>query len=416
MHSALFRLLRPVLLGIALAFGAAPTLAQSPFSAALYVNDDAITNYEVTQQMRFLEFLGATSDSATNSARERAIERLIEDRLQVQEAARLGGRLNPDQVAAGMAEFAARAQLSTDELLTRMQGAGIDRETYEDFVRAGLLWRELVRALYGPQVSITESQIDQALSVEGIQPTTEVLISEIFLPADPQFSDAVQRIIPQIQRIRSEADFANAARQVSAAPSAAQGGRVDRWVNIAAIPPEVGTVMATAAVGTVVGPIDVPGAYAFFQLRARRESRAVPDSAVALVYHRINLPGGRSESNTALVEQLNQQVDSCVDLPATALRAAPQLSESAVGEITAMQSSIDANIRSELERMNPGQISSNLVLDGNLIVLMLCRRSVADEGVPSRDAVRMGLINRALEGHGAIYMQRLRADADIRYP
>lgn len=397
---------------LAASVSATRVLAQSPFAAALYVNDDAITNYEITQKMRFLEFIGVSNPNM----RELAIDRLIEDRLQLQEGTRLGGRVTPDQLDSGMAEFAARAELTPAEMLERMGQVGIDRDTFVSFIRAGIMWRELVRAAYGGQVTITEPMIDQALSVEGVQPVTEVLMSEIFLPTDPQFAEAVARIVPQVQRLRTEADFANAARQVSASPTAPSGGRIERWVNISAMPPAVASVMETAGIGTIVGPIEVPGALAFFQLRARRNTRSVPASAIEMTYHRVTLPGGRSDTNTALVQHVRSRIDSCADFPATMLRAAPQLSNEAVAEIVTTQTALDANTRAELERLNPGEISANLVENNELVVLMLCRRSVALEDMPSRDTVRIALSNRALEGHGAVYMQRLRAQAEIRYP
>ena len=393
-------------------WGAAPARAQSPFAAALYVNDDAITNYEITQKMRFLEFIGAPGDNP----RERAIERLIEDRLQLQEATRLGGRLTPDQVTAGMAEFASRGQMTADEMIARMAQAGIDRETFESFIRSGIIWRELVRATYGAQISITDAAIDQALSVEGIQPTTEVQISEIFLPSDPQFAEAVSRIIPQIQRIRTVTEFANAARQVSAAPTGPSGGQVDRWVNVQAMPPEISGAMATAPIGTVLGPFEMPGAHAFFQLRARRESRSVPAEATEIDYRVALLPGGHSDANTAHVARIRDGVDSCVDFDAQVLREIPTLPSDAVQHVSRRLPELNGPERTELERMNPGQISANMVQDGNLVVLMLCSRSVSGDSVPNREAVREGLLNRALEGRAAIYLQRLRAEADIRYP
>ncbi len=393
-------------------WGVAPARAQSPFAAALYVNDDAITNYEITQKMRFLEFIGAAGDNP----RQLAIERLIEDRLQLQEATRLGGRLTPDQVAAGMAEFAGRAQLTADELLARMAQAGIDRETFDSFIRSGVLWRELVRATYTSQINITDAAIDQALSVEGIQPTTEVLISEILLPSDPQFAETVSRIIPQIQRIRTETEFANAARQVSAAPTGPSGGQVDRWINVQAMPPEISGAMASAPIGTVMGPFEMPGAHAFFQLRGRRESRSVPADATAVDYRVALLPGGHSDANTTQLAQVREGVDSCVDFDAQVLRAFPTLPSDAVQHLNRRLPELSGAERAELERMNPGQISANLVQDGNLVVLMLCSRSVTGESVPNRAAVREALLNRALEGRAAIYLQRLRAEADIRYP
>lgn len=387
-----------------------PAAAQSLFAAALYVNDEPITNYQINQKRLFLEFIGAAGEDP----RATAIERLIEDRLMQQEARRLGGRVTRDMVQAGLEEFAARAELTAEELLARTAEAGIDAETVQDFVRTGVLWRELVRQAYGGQVSVSEAQVDQARSVEGVRPTVEVLISELFLPTDPQFAQALERIIPQIQRIRTETEFANAARQVSAAPSAAQGGRVDRWIDVAGVPAPLGPALAQSPVGSLIGPLEQPGSLAFFMLRGRRDSRTVPPEAIELDYRRVALPGGRSEANLARVAQLRDLSDSCADFPGHALRLAPELPADAVATRVSRLPQVPAAERSELERMNPGQISANMVEGGALVVLMLCARSAVAEGAPAREEVRLGLFNRALEGQSTLYLQRLRAEAEIR--
>ena len=386
--------------------------AQSPFAAAVYVNDAAITNYEVTQKMRFLEFLGLSG----SDLRQQAIDRLIEERLQVQEATRLGGRLSPGDLNDAMTEFAGRGNITLDEFMGRLQQAGIDRETFVNFIRAGALWRALVQTRFGAQIRITDAQIDQALSVDGVQPVTEVLISEIFLPTDAQFAETVQRIVPQIQRIRSETEFANAARQVSIAPSATTGGRVDRWINVAAIPDPVGSQMATAPIGAVVGPVDMPGALAFFLLRARRDSRAVAGSAIEIDYRRVALPGGRSDETLAHVARIRDAVDSCADFAPVVLREFPDLAQDAIATLARPATELSAAERTEIERLNPGEMSANTVTDGRLVLLMLCARRVTGDGVPTRDQARLALLNRALEGQATVYLQQLRADADIRYP
>ncbi|MEZ5752926.1 MAG: peptidylprolyl isomerase [Paracoccaceae bacterium] len=413
MRPSVFRILASVLLAAwACAVPSGPGSAQSLFSAAIYVNDDAITNYEIDQKVRLLQFLGIGAEDM----RAVAIERLIEERLQAQEVGRLGGRLTPDQLDTGLAEFAARAELTTDQLFDRLASAGIDREGFISFIRAGLLWRELVRERFGPRVVISESQIDHALSVEGVQPATEILISELFLPSDAQFAESVQRLIPQILRLRSETEFANAARQVSIAPTAAQGGRVDRWINVASMPEALAGALGSAGVGSIVGPVEVPGAHAFFLLRARRDSRSVPASAIMLDYRRIGLPGGRSEANLATVATMREQIDGCADFAPVALRLAPGLPDSAVSAISRPLTEVPGGTRTELERLNPGQISANLVESGELVVLMLCSRSATGGQAPSRDDVRLGLMNRALEGEANLYLARLRAEAEIRYP
>jgi peptidyl-prolyl cis-trans isomerase SurA len=382
--------------------------AQNPFSAALYVNDSAITHYEIAQRQRFLDFIGA------GGTRERAIERLIEDRLQMQEARRQGIRLSPDQLNRGMAEFAARAELSVDDMLERMRREGIDRETFVEFIRAGLMWRDLVQARFGPEIRITEAELERAMSIANVRPVTEILISELFLPTDPQFAEAVRQLTPQILALRSEAEFGLAARQVSAAPSRDQGGRVPNWIPLASVPEPLQTAFREAAIEQVIGPIEVPGALGFFMLRARRETRDVPAGQIELEFRRVRLPGGRTPENEARVARIAAEAQTCADFGAAVGRAAPELPPEAVTTVTAMQPDLPAGVVTELIRMNPGQVSANLVEGGDLVVVQLCNRRLVPDPRPGREQVRQMLFNRALEQRAEVYLQTLRAEAEIR--
>ncbi|KPQ08356.1 MAG: peptidyl-prolyl cis-trans isomerase SurA [Rhodobacteraceae bacterium HLUCCA12] len=400
---------------LGLATGAAlaqPAAAQSPFSAAFYVNEQAVTNYEIDQYARFLEFLGVGASDPNAEAR----ERLIEDRIRLQEARRLGVRVSEEDVMDGMSEFASRAELSRDEMIERLAEQGIERDTFETFVRAGVLWRELVNQRHGPGVRVTDAEIEQALAVESVRPVTEVMLSEIFLPADPQYEEAVEELIPQIEAITSMEEFANAARQVSAAPTAPQGGRIDRWIELETLPEPVAAAAADVAPGTIIGPVEVPGAYAFFMLRDRRNTRDVPAGDVEVEYRRLDLPGGRSEQNLERLAEIESLVDDCDGLGRVVGRVAPDLPEGAVSTHSRRQTELPTGIATELGRLNPGQLSANMTEDGDMVVLMLCHRNVVPDPAPSESQIEESLFNRKLEGISEVYMQSLRAEAEIRAP
>lgn len=387
-----------------------PVAAQSPFAAAVYVNDEAVTNYEITQYARFLEFLGMGGGDVQETAR----ERLIEDRLQIQEARRLGLRVTPDDIASGMSEFAARAELTSDEMIAQLGQAGIDRVTFENFIRAGVMWRDLVNQRHGADVRITGAQVDQALAVTAVRPVTEVLLSEIFLPSDPEFAEPVAQLIPQILAITSVEEFGNAARQVSAAPSAPQGGRIERWIEVQALPEPIAVSASSAPVGAVVGPIEVPGAYAIFIVRGRRDTRDVPAGEIEIEYRRVGLPGGRTEANLQRAAQIRAATDSCADLGRVVGRIAPEIPEGGVATLTQRQNELPTGVATELVRLNPGQITTNLSENGELVVLMLCHRNVVPDPRPARSQIELSLYNRALEGIAEIYLRTLRAEAEIR--
>ncbi|MBO6625756.1 MAG: SurA N-terminal domain-containing protein, partial [Roseicyclus sp.] len=71
---------------------------QSPFTAAITVNDRAVTYYEIEQRRRFLEVLNAPGD-----LEETAREDLVNERLQAQAGERLGLTASAEEVEEGMA-------------------------------------------------------------------------------------------------------------------------------------------------------------------------------------------------------------------------------------------------------------------------------------------------------------------------
>ena len=391
---------------------AAPAAAQSPFSAAVWVNDEPITYHEIDQRARFLQFLGGGG----LDPRTRARERLIEDRLQLQTARRYGLRVTPEQIAEGMEEFASRAELSRDEFINLLGQDGIAPDTFRDFVRSGIAWRELVQARFGAEIRVTEAQIDRAMSVANVRPVEEVLISEIFLPTDPQFAEIVQELIPQILEIDTLEEFALAAREVSAAPTAEQGGRVDNWFPLRGLPEEIATQLAEASVGQIIGPLEVPGAFAFFQLRAKRETRDLPPGQIELEFARAVLPGGRSEANIARVAALSARAERCVDFAPVIGDLAPEVPAEAVETLTLRQPQIPAGLATELVRLDPGEISANLVENGQLVVLQLCARRFVPEGEPTREQVNFAVFNQQIERRAEVWLQTLREEAEIRQP
>ncbi|WP_416916197.1 MAG: hypothetical protein ACMUJJ_05165 [Roseicyclus sp.] len=153
------RILAPLALAAAALLPGAMAAAQSPFSAAVRINDGIVTWYEIEQRALFLEVLRAPGD-----LRAEAMETLVNERLQIGEAERMDVLATPEEIEAGVAEFASRTDLSVDEFLAVISDEGVAPETFRDFVANGISWRNVVRTRFGPRVQITEADIDEALA------------------------------------------------------------------------------------------------------------------------------------------------------------------------------------------------------------------------------------------------------------
>jgi peptidyl-prolyl cis-trans isomerase SurA len=382
-------------------------LAQGLFSPVLRINDRVITQYDVTQRALFLQ----TLNLAGPDPEAEALKILTEEVLQRIAARRSGVRLAADAVGIGMSEFATRAELTTEQFLDELGAEGVAPETFEQFVTVGLEWRELVRQRFGGRVIVTDNEVERAMSTAAELGNARILLSEIFLPTDPEFADAVAEIVPQILAISSFDSFSQAARQVSVAGTRDVGGRLE-WMPVANLPPPIARQVGDAATGSIVGPITVPGAIAFFQIREKDSTRNVPAGRVMVDYARLQVPGGRTPEGDAAVARIRSEARECSDL--SVLNA--DLPEEYFTRAQTLMPALPQGVALELAKLDENEISDVLVEGGSRVVLMLCSRQLQQDPEQSMEQVRDRIASERINTMAENYLQELHAEAEIRRP
>ncbi len=380
----------------------APVLAQDMFAPKLYVNDRAITVYEVEQRALFLQVL-----RAPGNPEDEAMKALLEDRLHQTEAERLGIKLSEKDLTAGLTEFAARANLTAEQFTAELAKAGVAAETFRDFVAAGLLWRQVVRARFLGQVPISEADIDKALEASARPRALQVLVSELVIPA-PQGEEqaALAKAQELSDSISGESAFASAARRFSAAPTAGAGGRLD-WLPLANLPPAIGQKILALDAGEVSDPIAVPGAVVLFILRDVATDKTAEPISVSVDWVEFLVPDDAAE-----IARLRAAVDDCPML----MGEAKGLPEDRMTRTKAGLETVPGDVALELAKLDPNETSVALTRGGYRRMLMLCGRSPVLEPMPTRDQVREQVINQKLEGMAGGYEEELRSAAIIREP
>ena len=380
----------------------APATAQSPFSAAISINDSVVTNYEIDQRIRFLEVL-----NAPGNLEDTAREALVNERLQLAEARRLGLAAGSEQIETGMAEFAARANLSAEELVAALAQEEISVETFRDFVAVGITWRSIVQSRFGGGIRISDAEVDRAMEMGTTLDGATISLAELIVPLTPEnqevLSDEMANLARQLNG--SYGDFSDAARQFSAAPSRDNGGAIGARP-LSAIPPALRDVLLDLEPGEVTGPIPLGPAIAIFQMRGLADAGLQSPTITNIDYATVAFAGGRTPENLVAAQTLSGAVDRCDDL--YALRPGSHTRTSLP------PSQVPRDIALELARLDANETSTGLVqAEGAALVwLMLCGRAVAEpEG--GRDAVRQRLFQERLENLAESYLAELRADAII---
>ncbi len=379
-----------------------PALAQDLFAPRLFVNNMVITEYEFQQRVQFLTVL-----RAPGNPQEEALKALIDDRLRMTEAKRLGLKLTEEEIIGGMTEFAGRANLTAEQFVEELGKVGIDVQTFRDFVAAGLLWRQAVRARFLGKVPITETEVDRALEAQTQKKALKVLVSELVIPLQPGNEAAALDLANRLsQEIDTEAEFAAAARRHSAAPTAGRGGRLD-WIPLANLPAAIGVEVLALDTGEVSAPVQVPNAVVLFQLNDVAEDETAEPLAVTVEWADFLLPDDPDQIAAIIAGS-----DNCMDLNGFA-RGLP---EDRLTITAQPMAEVPGDVGLELARLDPGEVSTALTRSGLRRLIMLCGRELTLETPPTRDAVREAIINEKLAGMAENYLQELRSAALIREP
>jgi peptidyl-prolyl cis-trans isomerase SurA len=143
-------------------------------------------------QERQKEFGIALQKQALESARAtlmpklktEAKEELIEDRLKLQAAKKLGIEVSDQDIKTVLTDLAGRNKMSYDQFADHLKGSGVDISTMGEKFRAQKAWRDLVGRRYAAQISVTQRDVDRVLSAaatESGEDTVELQVQRISL-------------------------------------------------------------------------------------------------------------------------------------------------------------------------------------------------------------------------------------------
>lgn len=394
-------LIRTSLIALGLTLAPLGVAAQNLFSAAILVNDQAITNYELKQRIMFLEamrFPGVPDELAP--------KQLIEERLKKAAADQLGIRVSEEELQFELESFAQRFNVAFDEFAAELERVGISVDTPRAFIANQLLWREVVRARFGAQANVDEAQVERSANAEKSGSSIEVLLTEIIMAMQPGQEQEVRERARELSKIRSFDAFSDAAREFSDAPTREFGGRVT-WQKLDTLPGVLQPLIFGLAPGEVTDPLSIPNALALFQLRGIRETayrRPLPDS---VDYLRYALPSSELEN----IEAIRANINHCDDLYGWA-KGNPN---HVLKRKTVKRAEIDGPTRNILTNLDENEYVIATQEPTTTLIMMCSRSQTLDLEEQDLAQIRDGLLNQRLGSYADSYLENLRDDARIVY-
>ncbi|MCW5236820.1 peptidylprolyl isomerase [Verminephrobacter eiseniae] len=397
------------------------------------VNSEPVTNNEVRSRLVRTEAQiarqGASMPSREWLAHE-VLERLILERVQLQQARESGIRVDDFALAQAEQGVARQNGMTLEQFYARLERDGIGKERFRAELRDQLLEQRLREREVDARVQVSEQDIDQYLREEpparaDAKPMeinlghVLVLVPENATPA--QVAERRARAQQAAERLRSGADFATVAREFSDAPEGQRAGGmlglrpVDRY-------PEL-FVSSTRGlpVGSLVGPVRSPAGFHLLKVE-QRVIAGQPATVLQSHARHILLRTGPRMSETAAAERLadyrRRVLAGQADFAALA-REHSQDDGSAKkgGDLGwANPGQYVPEFEQALQALQPGDISAPLVTRfGVHLIELLERRQASLTAREQRDLARQVVREKKLDQAYISWTQDLRARAYVEY-
>lgn len=387
---------------------------------AAIVNDAVISRYDLDQRVRLVMVTSGIQPSPENveRIREQVLRSLVDEQLQLQEAARLEITIADEEIDSSIDGIAQRAGMTRSQIVEYLRSNGVNEAALRTQILADASWNRVTGARFAPIVTIGDDEITEALNrIAADANQVQYQLQELYLgfegPAqEREMSVGAQRLIEQL---RAGAPFSSVAQQFSQAASAANGGDIG-WVSESQLGPEIAEVVRSMDVNTVSDPIRTVNGFYVMQLKSRRQGLGpnpleTQFSLIQLVLPLApDAPNAAVQARVAQIEKLQAEFRTCARLP-------DQVSSIPGAQVSQPQTVTAAQLRGPIRAVVMEKEAGSFVPAGRtqrgIEALVVCDRKDDQGNQPTRDSIENNLFNQELSMMARRHLRDLRRDAVI---
>jgi len=395
-------------------------LAVAQISIVATVNEHPITNYDVEQRAKFLEF--ATNIRINDQNRDRvyedALQLLIDDKLRLEEAK----DMIPDVESSVLPEarnFMNQNFGNGDRSGTIiLREAGIDPMTVQQKYTSDLAWSSYISGRFQEKFSNIETMIDEELARMRLSASKpQIQLGEIVLaPGQSRDLTQTEALAREIAAaVRKGASFAEIARQYSASGSASRGGNIG-WVMVEKLPKAFRDELAGMKSGEVTDPVLLDGAFYLLRHTGERRNGLVDSSQSRVWLARAILPVSADATDADRLEAAARVSRDTSDI--TDCDAMETLNtEYGSGAFARLDEMLVADMGPQMQQLiaslDSGKPSEPLVFSEGIASMMICKIMEPELQLPDRKEIRQIFFDRVFGSLSERQALKLRRTAVI---
>ncbi len=408
----------------------AQTVQQADYIVAV-VNSEPVTNNEVrTAMQRVLQDIAQKRQVAppADELRRRVLERLINERAQLQEAIESGIRIDEGAIAEAEQTIARQNQIDVAELRSRVAKDGVSPAKFRSQLRDQLMLQRLHERDVEGRIRVSDADIDRFLADQqagNADPMAQEINLAHLLVSLPEKASAEQASAVSLQaqkvlsRLRGGADFAALVQELSAADRANGGQmglrRADRY------PPAFVAATQNLAVGEVSDIVRSGAGFHILKVVEKRAPAAPSKEIVQSHPRHILLRTGPQLTQAAAITRLadfKKRIEAgSATFEALAREHSQDGSAPQGGDLGWVGSgAFVPEFEEPMNRLAEGQISAPVVSRfGVHLIQLVERRRVELSQRDIRESVRNQLKESKYEAAFANWAQEIRGKAFVEF-
>ena len=390
--------------------------------ATAIVNGRIITGTDVDQRLALI--LAANGGKVSPEERERlrvqVLRNLIDETLQIQEAAAHDIKIDKSEIDQSYERVAANFKQSPAQFDQYLRAQGSAPASIKRQIEGELAWSRLLRRNIQPFVNVSADEVKSVVDrMNAAKGSDEYRIGEIYLSATPENeAQIVSNARNIIEQIKQGGSFAAYARQFSEASTAAVGGDLG-WVRPAQLPDELAKAANEMQVGQLAGPIPVPGGISvIYVMDKRKVLTADPrDSLLSLKQLSISFPPGTTkEQASAKAASFAAQIKTIKGC-GQANELGGKIGADVVDNDNVKVRDLPPQLQDILLGLQVGEATPPFgsVNDGVRVLVVCGRDEASSAAAPNPEQIMAQLEEERVNKRARIYLRDLRRDAIIDY-
>jgi peptidyl-prolyl cis-trans isomerase SurA len=228
--------------------------------------------YAKTLQHDMIEQLKREANAARlPQLRKEALEELIEERLKIQEAKKLGVDIPDDDIKRIIKGLADQNKMTEAQFVDHLKSMGIDIATMRERYRGQFAWRDVIRRKFGSQVTINDRDIDRLITSAASQSgedTVELQVQKITLAAGADQA-ALARRYTEAEALQRQ--YSGCKTMAGLAKNASEAKFEEgKFVKPSSIAEPTRSMLLVAKDGDILPPTTVAGGVELYAVCSRR--------------------------------------------------------------------------------------------------------------------------------------------------